>query len=273
MAAPGRTLSHVAGGPAAGPVADPVADLPARLTAGSVTVVDVRGANEWASGHLPGALHALARRAGVEALRDRMFAELPQEWRDAYDAGIFTEFMEQRAPGHTVLEAATAADALALLNTRHVNVVVSDVRMPGDHDGVSLGKPGTKGRTDGTDLGSKGENPYVQEHIDMIASIRKGAPLNEGKQVCYVGGGLKPERREVETGEFTDEFIEIKKGLKEGEKVLLRPPDGTEQDNGREIKPAGEKPAAQPAEKSAPTPKPGKTAAAPRLLSKGSKMI
>ncbi len=27
-------------------------------------------------------------------------------------------------------------------------------------------------------------NPYVQEHIDMIASIRKGAPLNEGRQVA-----------------------------------------------------------------------------------------
>ncbi len=40
--------------------------------------------------------------------------------------------------GHVVLEAATASDALALLRTRHVDVVVSDVRMPGDHDGVSL---------------------------------------------------------------------------------------------------------------------------------------
>ncbi len=38
------------------------------------------------------------------SLRDRMFAELPPEWRDAYDAGLFTEFMEQRAPGHTVLD-------------------------------------------------------------------------------------------------------------------------------------------------------------------------
>ena len=27
-------------------------------------------------------------------------------------------------------------------------------------------------------------NPYVQEHIDLIASIRKGAPLNEGRQVA-----------------------------------------------------------------------------------------
>ena len=25
-------------------------------------------------------------------------------WLDAYEAGIFTEFMEQRAPGHTVLD-------------------------------------------------------------------------------------------------------------------------------------------------------------------------
>lgn len=35
------------------------------------------------------------------SLRDRIFAELPQEWQAAYEAGVFTEFMEQRAPGHT----------------------------------------------------------------------------------------------------------------------------------------------------------------------------
>ena len=33
------------------------------------------------------------------SMRDQMFAELPQEWIDAYEAGCFTEFMEQRAPG------------------------------------------------------------------------------------------------------------------------------------------------------------------------------
>ena len=35
--------------------------------------------------------------------RDRIFANLDQSWKDAYDAGVFTEFQEQRAPGHTVL--------------------------------------------------------------------------------------------------------------------------------------------------------------------------
>jgi len=38
------------------------------------------------------------------SLRDRLFAVVDQEWVDAYEAGIFTEFQEQRAPGHTVLD-------------------------------------------------------------------------------------------------------------------------------------------------------------------------
>ena len=38
------------------------------------------------------------------SMRDRIFAEMTPEWKDAYEAGIFTEFMEQRAPGHTVLD-------------------------------------------------------------------------------------------------------------------------------------------------------------------------
>ena len=34
--------------------------------------------------------------------RDKIFAQLPDKWKTAYEAGIFTEFQEQRAPGHTV---------------------------------------------------------------------------------------------------------------------------------------------------------------------------
>jgi predicted dehydrogenase len=55
---------------------------------------------------------------------------------------------------------------------------------------------GAKGQSysDSTDANIKGlkawqndtasPNPYVQEHIDLIASIRAGKPLNEGKQVA-----------------------------------------------------------------------------------------
>ncbi len=38
------------------------------------------------------------------SIRDKIFDEVDQAWIDAYEAGIFTEFQEQRAPGHTVLD-------------------------------------------------------------------------------------------------------------------------------------------------------------------------
>lgn len=38
------------------------------------------------------------------SLRDELFREMTPEWIDCYEAGIFTEFMEQRSPGHTVLD-------------------------------------------------------------------------------------------------------------------------------------------------------------------------
>lgn len=37
-----------------------------------------------------------------KTLRDMIFSSVSEEWRKAYDAGVFTEFQEQRAPGHTV---------------------------------------------------------------------------------------------------------------------------------------------------------------------------
>jgi trans-4-hydroxy-L-proline dehydratase len=38
------------------------------------------------------------------SMRERIFAEMKPAWIAAYEAGIYTEFMEQRAPGHTVLD-------------------------------------------------------------------------------------------------------------------------------------------------------------------------
>lgn len=37
-------------------------------------------------------------------MRERIFSHVPKEWQAAYEAGVFTEFMEQRAPGHTTLD-------------------------------------------------------------------------------------------------------------------------------------------------------------------------
>ncbi|MBW2611914.1 MAG: glycyl radical protein [Deltaproteobacteria bacterium] len=38
------------------------------------------------------------------SMRDRVFSQVPEPWRQAYQAGLFTEFMEQRAAGHTTLD-------------------------------------------------------------------------------------------------------------------------------------------------------------------------
>ena len=37
-------------------------------------------------------------------MRERVFASMTKEWKAAFDAGVFTEFMEQRAPGHAILD-------------------------------------------------------------------------------------------------------------------------------------------------------------------------
>ncbi len=37
-------------------------------------------------------------------IRDRVFDLMSEPWKQAFDAGVFTEFMEQRAPGHAILD-------------------------------------------------------------------------------------------------------------------------------------------------------------------------
>jgi pyruvate formate-lyase/glycerol dehydratase family glycyl radical enzyme len=38
------------------------------------------------------------------SIREKLFEQVDAEWKAGYEAGIYTEFMEQRAPGHTVLD-------------------------------------------------------------------------------------------------------------------------------------------------------------------------
>ncbi|SHO42640.1 trans-4-hydroxy-L-proline dehydratase [Desulfopila aestuarii] len=52
------------------------------------------------------------------SMRERIFNNLPDEWRNAYEAGLFTEFMEQRAPGHTALDGLIYENGLLDLKTR-----------------------------------------------------------------------------------------------------------------------------------------------------------
>ena len=62
--------------------------------------------------------------------RERIFAALPDEWKAAYGAGVFTEFMEQRAPGHTV------ADGKIYERGMEDLIVDVDARLSGESDGA-----------------------------------------------------------------------------------------------------------------------------------------
>lgn len=39
-----------------------------------------------------------------KTIRDKVFQEMDPDWQKAFSAGVFTEFMEQRAPGHAILD-------------------------------------------------------------------------------------------------------------------------------------------------------------------------
>ena len=115
-----------------------------------------------------------------------------------------------------------------------LKVYLTTVTIDGTHDWV---KPGMSAKVE----------ILVNKLDDVVYVPVQAISPDNGKQICYVAGAFKPERREVEIGEFTDEFIQIKSGLKEGEQVLLRLPDGVETNrNGKEGKSPdknGEKPA------------------------------
>jgi multidrug efflux pump subunit AcrA (membrane-fusion protein) len=76
----------------------------------------------------------------------------------------------------------------------------------------------------------------------VYVPIQAVTPI-EGKHYCFVGA----QPREVEVGEFNDEFIEIRNGLAAGEKVALRRPDGIEKDRGTKPKLPAEPDKATPA--------------------------
>jgi HlyD family secretion protein len=85
-----------------------------------------------------------------------------------------------------------------------------------------------------TSVDIDGVNPWLKPGMsakveilaDKLANVvyvpvQAVTPL-DGKQYCYVANGVGKERREVGIGQFNDEFIEITRGIKEGERVVLR---------------------------------------------------
>ncbi|MCX5635058.1 MAG: efflux RND transporter periplasmic adaptor subunit [Planctomycetota bacterium] len=92
-----------------------------------------------------------------------------------------------------------------------LKVYAADVSIDGTHDFLKTG------------MTAKVE--IIIEELKDVLSVPIQAVVNRGgKKLCYVENSKNPREREVETGAFNDSFVEIKKGLSEGDKVLLNPP-------------------------------------------------
>jgi multidrug efflux pump subunit AcrA (membrane-fusion protein) len=109
-----------------------------------------------------------------------------------------------------VLKKAPLADPQNWLN-EELKVYSTDVSIDGTHDFLKTGMTGKV-------------EVIIDELHDVLHVPIQSVVTEEETKVCYVNTNKGTEKRIVETGLFNDDFIEIKSGLTEGEKVLLNPP-------------------------------------------------
>jgi HlyD family secretion protein len=113
-----------------------------------------------------------------------------------------------------------------------VKVYTTKVSIEGSHDSV---KPGMSAKVE-----------ILVDQLDDVLFVPVQVVANrEGKKLCYVMASGLMEKREVETGLFNDNLVEIKSGLTEGEMILLSPPrwtvsESAEEHNETEPEPAKE---------------------------------
>jgi len=128
--------------------------------------------------------------------RDRLMSGMTQEWINAYNAGVFTEFQEQRAPGHTVLgyrmfkkgflevktEIRSAIDTLDFFNDpeasdkleelKAMNIACDAIIMYANRNALELEK-----------CAAVEKNPARKEELANMAEICRKVPANAPETV------------------------------------------------------------------------------------------
>ena len=164
-----------------------------------------------------------------DASQMKVEVKIHETWVDKIEpnqpAEIVVEAFPDKSFTGTVLKKAPLADAEDWLNP-DLKVYSTDIGIVGTHDALKTGM-----------------TAKVTVIIDKLPNVLyvpiQSVVTVEDKKVCYVAGN-PAERREVVTGLFNDNFVEIKSGLAEGEKVLLNPPKWTEpQGSNKSDKPDG----------------------------------
>ncbi len=104
------------------------------------------------------------------SMRDRAFAEMPQAWKDLYEAGLFTEFMEQRAPGHTALDGSIYRKGL---NARRAEIAAARAALDWGKDPEVLAKDE---ELKAMDIACKGAILFAERHAELAATMAASEP-------------------------------------------------------------------------------------------------
>lgn len=125
------------------------------------------------------------------SMRDLIFQEMSQTWKDAYEAGVFTEFMEQRAPGHTALgdviyrkglldlqnEIRAGLDALDFLNDPEAYRKQEELRAMDLAAGAVI-RFAERHAEAALDVAAHHANPKRREELQRIAEVCRRVPAH-----------------------------------------------------------------------------------------------
>lgn len=119
-------------------------------------------------------------------------------------------FPDQALTGIVTKVAVVADSANAFMNP-DLKVYPTTIKIDGTHEWL---RPGMSAEVE----------ILVDRLDDVIYVPLQAVTYFDDKRVVYVANGGRPERREIEVGAFSESFIVITDGLREGEEVLLLPP-------------------------------------------------
>jgi len=160
-----------------------------------------------------------------DASQMKVEVKIHETWIDKIEPNLPAEIKVEAFPDKVftgkVLKKAPLADAEDWLNP-DLKVYSTDIGIDGTHDSLKTGMTGKV-------------TVIIDKLPDVIYVPIQSVVTVEDKKICYVAGS-PAQKREVETGLFNDNFVEIKSGLAEGEKVLLNPPKWTQPEKTSEEK-------------------------------------
>jgi HlyD family secretion protein len=114
----------------------------------------------------------------------------------------------------TVAELAVLPDSSSSRYTPSLKVYPCTIHIDGTHPWL---KPGMNAKVE----------IVIQQLADVMYVPVQSIEVENDQHFCYVQAGGKLERREITTGSFNDDFIEVRQGLNTGELVALSLPKRT----------------------------------------------